>query len=113
MTASCPRGEDSRSEGHQLTQSMVKIIVMGAPGGQGDSVRRLSERFGYPQISTGDILREMAKAPTALGAEIKSLQSAGKLRKRSRAGRGHPGRTQPDSSNGHPDFPRTSIRRNC
>jgi adenylate kinase len=60
---------------------MRKIIVMlGAPGaGKGTQARRLSECFGYPQISTGDILREMAEAPTALGKEIKALQLAGLL----------------------------------
>ncbi len=59
----------------------MKIIVMlGAPGaGKGTQARRLSECFGYPQISTGDILREMAKAPTALGKEITALQAAGQL----------------------------------
>ena len=60
---------------------MRKIIVMlGAPGaGKGTQARRLSELFRYPQISTGDILREMAKAPTDLGEEIKTLQSTGLL----------------------------------
>lgn len=59
----------------------MKIIVMlGAPGaGKGTQARRLSECFGYPQISTGDILREMAKAPTALGKEITALQAEGRL----------------------------------
>ena len=54
--------------------------MLGAPGaGKGTQARRLSECFGYPQISTGDILREMAKAPTALGEEIKTLQATGRL----------------------------------
>ena len=54
--------------------------MLGAPGaGKGTQARRLSELFRYPQISTGDILREMAKAPTDLGEEIKILQSTGLL----------------------------------
>ncbi len=58
-----------------------KIIVMvGAPGaGKGTQSRLLAEHFGYPQISTGEILRDMAQAETAFGREIKELQSAGRL----------------------------------
>jgi adenylate kinase len=61
--------------------TMSKIIVMiGAPGaGKGTQARLLSENFGYPQISTGDILREMAQADTPLGKEIKETQASGKL----------------------------------
>lgn len=60
---------------------MQKIIVMmGAPGaGKGTQARLLAERLGYPQISTGDILREMAAAETPLGREIRARQAAGKL----------------------------------
>jgi adenylate kinase len=60
---------------------MQKIIVMmGAPGaGKGTQARRLAERLGYPQISTGDILREMAAAETPLGREIRARQAAGRL----------------------------------
>src|ERR671937_879080 len=60
---------------------MSKIVVMmGAPGaGKGTQSRLLAERCGYPQISTGDILREMAYADTPLGREIKATQAAGKL----------------------------------
>jgi adenylate kinase len=58
-----------------------KIIVMlGAPGaGKGTQARQLQEKFNWPQISTGDILRGMAKADTPLGREIKEIQAAGKL----------------------------------
>jgi adenylate kinase len=60
---------------------MSKIIVMiGAPGaGKGTQARLLSEKFAYPQISTGDILREMARADTPLGKEIKETLASGKL----------------------------------
>ncbi|MBO0721939.1 MAG: adenylate kinase [Blastocatellia bacterium] len=61
--------------------TMSKIIVMiGAPGaGKGTQARLLSEKFGYPQISTGDILREMARAETELGKEIKNTLASGNL----------------------------------
>src|ERR1043165_885809 len=60
---------------------MSKIIVMmGAPGaGKGTQARLLAEKFGYPQISTGDILRQMAKEETPLGREIRETQAAGRL----------------------------------
>lgn len=60
---------------------MSKIIVMiGPPGaGKGTQARLLAEQYGYPQISTGDILREMAQAETALGNVIKTTLASGKL----------------------------------
>ncbi len=60
---------------------MAKIVViMGAPGaGKGTQARLLQERLGLPQISTGDMFRELAKAETPLAAEVRALQAAGKL----------------------------------
>jgi adenylate kinase len=60
---------------------MAKIIVlMGAPGaGKGTQARLLQERLALPQISTGDIFRELAKAQTPLAEEVRAVQAAGKL----------------------------------
>jgi adenylate kinase len=56
------------------------IVIMGAPGaGKGTQSRLLSEQFGYPQISTGDILREMSQADTPLGRELKGILASGNL----------------------------------
>ncbi len=56
------------------------IVIMGAPGaGKGTQSRLLSEKFSYPQIATGDILREMAQAESPLGKEIKATLAAGNL----------------------------------
>ncbi|MCI0524428.1 MAG: adenylate kinase [Acidobacteria bacterium] len=56
------------------------IVIIGAPGaGKGTQSRLLSEKYGYPQISTGDILREMAQADTPLGRKIKETMAMGKL----------------------------------
>jgi adenylate kinase len=56
------------------------IVIMGAPGaGKGTQSRLLAEKFGYPQISTGDMLREMALAETPLGRELKAILQSGKL----------------------------------
>ena len=60
---------------------MSKIVVlMGAPGaGKGTQARLLQERLGWPQISTGDMFRELARAETPLAAEVRAVQAAGKL----------------------------------
>ncbi len=60
---------------------MNKIIVLiGAPGaGKGTQARLLDERLGIPQISTGDIFREMKKADTHLAREVQAIMASGKL----------------------------------
>lgn len=60
---------------------MTKIIVLiGAPGaGKGTQARLLQERRGIPQISTGDIFREMKNADTPLAREIKEILASGNL----------------------------------
>lgn len=60
---------------------MDKIIVLiGAPGaGKGTQARLLQERLGIPQISTGDIFREMKKADTPLGEELRGILDSGAL----------------------------------
>ncbi len=60
---------------------MAKIIVLiGAPGaGKGTQARLLQERLGIPQISTGDMFREMKNADTPLALEVQQTMAAGKL----------------------------------
>lgn len=60
---------------------MNKIIVLiGAPGaGKGTQARLLEERRGIPQISTGDMFREMKKADTPLAREVQAIMAEGKL----------------------------------
>ena len=60
---------------------MDKIIVLiGAPGaGKGTQARLLQERRGIPQISTGDIFREMKSADTPLAREVQEIMASGKL----------------------------------
>jgi adenylate kinase len=60
---------------------MAKIVViMGAPGaGKGTQARLLQERLGLPQISTGDMFRELARAETTLAGEVRAVQAAGQL----------------------------------
>ena len=60
---------------------MDKIIVLiGAPGaGKGTQARLLQERRGIPQISTGDMFREMKNADTPLAREVQEIMASGKL----------------------------------
>src|SRR5438128_12435944 len=60
---------------------MEKIIVLiGAPGaGKGTQARLLAERRGIPQISTGDMFREMKNAETPLAREVQAIMASGKL----------------------------------
>ncbi len=60
---------------------MSKIIVLiGAPGaGKGTQARLLDERRAIPQISTGDMFREMKNADTPLGREVQEIMASGKL----------------------------------
>ncbi len=62
-------------------REMNKIIVLiGAPGsGKGTQARLLNERKGIPQISTGDMFREMKKADTPLAREVQETMTSGKL----------------------------------
>lgn len=60
---------------------MSKIIVLiGPPGaGKGTQARLLSERHSIPQISTGDMFREMKNSDTPLAREIQQIMASGKL----------------------------------
>lgn len=56
------------------------LILLGAPGaGKGTQAKMLLQRYGWPQISTGDILRAIARTDTEIGREVARVQSAGDL----------------------------------
>ncbi len=58
----------------------MRLILLGGPGaGKGTQAGYLTERYGIPQISTGDMLRAAVKAQTPLGIEAKKVMDAGDL----------------------------------
>jgi adenylate kinase len=58
----------------------MRIVLLGAPGsGKGTQAKKLQEEFGWPQISTGDLLRSAVAAGTALGRKAKATMDAGEL----------------------------------
>jgi len=64
----------------ETSRSIGPIILLGPPGaGKGTQAKRIAERYGIPQISTGDLLREHVRNATTLGQLAKDIMARGEL----------------------------------
>ena len=58
----------------------MRLILLGAPGaGKGTQAQFITEKYGIPQISTGDMLRVAIKNGTPLGLKVKNVMASGGL----------------------------------
>ena len=58
----------------------MRIVLLGAPGsGKGTQAQRLQAKFGVPQVSSGDLLRDAVARKTDLGMKAKAAMEAGQL----------------------------------
>jgi adenylate kinase len=71
-------GTSSMAE--EALRSVGPIVLLGSPGaGKGTQAKRIAARYGIPQISTGDLLRENVQRATELGEQARDAMARGEL----------------------------------
>src|SRR5258707_10229226 len=65
---------------NETAQNIGPVILLGPPGaGKGTQSKQIVDRYGVPQISTGDLLRDHVARGTELGLEAKGIMARGEL----------------------------------
>ena len=64
----------------ETSRNVGPIVLLGSPGaGKGTQAKRIAARYGIPQISTGDLLRENVQRATELGVQARDVMARGEL----------------------------------
>ena len=72
--------EAAISTANDTARNIGPVILIGPPGaGKGTQSKQIVDRYGIPQISTGDLLRDHVARGTELGLEAKAIMARGKL----------------------------------
>jgi adenylate kinase len=68
------------STANETARNIGPVILLGPPGaGKGTQSKQIVDRYGIPQISTGDLLRDDVRRGTELGLEAKAIMARGEL----------------------------------
>ena len=72
--------ETAISTANDTSRNIGPVILLGPPGaGKGTQSKQIVDRYGVPQISTGDLLRDHVGRGTELGLEAKAIMARGEL----------------------------------
>src|ERR1700722_12003289 len=70
----------ANESGNGTARNIGPVILLGPPGaGKGTQSKQIVDRYGIPQISTGDLLRDHVGRGTELGLEAKAIMARGEL----------------------------------
>ena len=74
----CPSVRGADQEGAAAGEAVMRVVLLGPPGaGKGTQAAWLKARFGIPQLSTGEMLRDAVAKGTEVGVQAKAVMEAG------------------------------------